>query len=64
MSDPLHSRVVCTILNTSAHLFSGDTFVYLRTVSPTETDVELHRYPGGATQVWLSTQNRTRLLYT
>ena len=103
VSDPLRPTLRCVTQNTTAHLFTGDTFVYLRTVSPTETDVVLHsigsgnesvattlpvgtafgawvpngsamaytvthppdnQYFGGSTQVWVSSQNRTHLLYT
>ncbi|HSP10362.1 MAG TPA: hypothetical protein VLU92_12290 [Candidatus Dormibacteraeota bacterium] len=47
VSDPVHPRLLCTISNTSAHLFTGDTFEYLRPVSPTETDVILHSLGSG-----------------
>jgi WD40-like Beta Propeller Repeat len=47
VSDALHPRLLCTIQNTSVHLFTGDTFVYLRPVSATETDIVLHSLGSG-----------------
>jgi WD40 repeat protein len=47
VSDPIHPRLLCTITNTSAHLFTGDTFVYLKPVSATETDIVLHSLGSG-----------------
>lgn len=47
VSDPLHPRLLCTISNTTAHLFTGDTFVYLKPVSSAETDVILHSLGSG-----------------
>jgi hypothetical protein len=47
VTDPLHPRLVCTIGATSAHLFTGDTFAYLRPVSETATDVILHSIGSG-----------------
>ena len=47
VSDPIHPRLLCTIANTSAHLFTGDTFVYLKPVSATETDIVLHSLGSG-----------------
>jgi len=47
VSDPLHPRLLCTIAGTTAHLFTGDTFAYLRAVSPTETDVILRSLGSG-----------------
>lgn len=47
VSDPVHPRLLCKISNTSAHLFTGDTFEYLNPVSATETDVMLHSLGSG-----------------
>jgi len=47
VSDPLHPALLCTISGTSAHIVTGDTFAYLRPVSPTETDVVLHSIGSG-----------------
>ena len=47
VTDPLHPRLICSIANTTAHLFTGDTFVYLKPVSPAETDVILHSIGSG-----------------
>ena len=47
VSDPVHPRLLCTISNTSAHLFTGDTFEYLKPVSSSETDVILHSLGSG-----------------
>src|SRR5579859_3073534 len=47
VSDPLHPRLLCTIAGTTAHLFTGDTFAYLKAVSPTETDVILRSLGSG-----------------
>jgi WD40 repeat protein len=47
VTDPIHPRLVCTISNTAAHLFTGDTFVYLKAVSSRETDVILHSIGSG-----------------
>ncbi len=47
VNDPLHPRLLCTIRNTSAHLFTGDTFEYLKPVSANQTDVMLHSLGSG-----------------
>lgn len=47
VSDPVHPRLLCNISNTSAHLFTGDTFEYLKPVSANETDVILHSLGSG-----------------
>lgn len=69
VSDPLHPRLLCRISYTSAHLFTGDTFEYLKAVSATETDVILHSLGSGnesvagkfpfyaPTAAWLSDQS-------
>ncbi len=47
VADPLHPRLLCSIANTSAHLFTGDTFEYLKPVSANQTDVMLHSFGSG-----------------
>jgi hypothetical protein len=47
VTDPVHPRLLCKISNTSAHLFTGDTFEYLKQVSAIETDVMLHSLGSG-----------------
>ena len=47
VSDPIHPRLLCTISNTSAHLFTGDTFEWLKPISADETDVVLHSLGSG-----------------
>ncbi|HET7419445.1 MAG TPA: hypothetical protein VFL27_03610 [Candidatus Dormibacteraeota bacterium] len=47
VTDPVHPRLLCTISNTSAHLFTADTFQYLKPVSTTETDVMLRSLGSG-----------------
>ncbi len=47
VTDPLHPKLVCSIFNTSVHLFNGDTFVYLKPVSANEADVVLHSIGSG-----------------
>jgi Tol biopolymer transport system component len=47
VSDPVHPRLLCTIAFTTAHLFTGDTFEYLKPVSANETDVILHSLGSG-----------------
>jgi hypothetical protein len=51
VTDPVRPRLLCRISNTSAHLFTGDTFEYLKQVSPTETDVMLHSLGSGTESV-------------
>jgi hypothetical protein len=47
VSDPINPRLLCTIQFTTAHLFTGDTFLYLKPVSATETDIVLHSLGSG-----------------
>src|SRR5712691_275484 len=47
VSDTLLPRLLCRISYASAHHFTGDTFVYLKAVSATETDVILHSLGSG-----------------
>jgi hypothetical protein len=47
VTDPVRPRLLCKITNTSAHLFTQDTFEYLKPVSANETDVMLHSLGSG-----------------
>jgi len=47
VTDPVRPRLLCKISNTSTHLFTQDTFEYLKPVSATETDVMLHSLGSG-----------------
>ena len=47
VTDPVRPRLLCKIAYTSAHLFTQDTFEYLKPVSATETDVILHSLGSG-----------------
>jgi hypothetical protein len=47
VSDPIHPRLLCTISNTSAHLFTNDTFEWLKPISVNETAVVLHSLSSG-----------------
>lgn len=47
VTNPVRPRLLCKITNTSAHLFTGDTFEYLKPVSANETDVMLHSLGSG-----------------
>lgn len=47
VSDPIHPRLLCSITNTSAHIFTGDTFEWLKPVSANETAVVLHSLGSG-----------------
>src|SRR5260370_18667163 len=47
VTDPVRPRLLCKISNTSTHLFTLDTFEYLKPVSATETDVMLHSLGSG-----------------
>lgn len=46
VTDPVHPRLVCRILNTTAHLFTEDTFQYVRANGQT-TEVVLHSIGSG-----------------
>ena len=46
VSDPIHPRLLCRIDNTSAHIYSGDTIVYLRS-SASATSVVLRSLGSG-----------------
>ena len=47
VTNPVRPRLLCKITNTSSHLFTGDTFEYLKPVSANETDVILHSLSSG-----------------
>ena len=47
VGDPLHPRLVCSFQNTTAHLFTGDTFAYLRPDAAMQTDIVLHSIGSG-----------------
>jgi hypothetical protein len=47
VADPIHPRLLCSISNTSAHLFTGDTFEWLKPISVNETAVVLHSLSSG-----------------
>lgn len=47
VTDPVHPRLLCEIRNTVAHLFTTDTFEYLRPTSPSGTEVVLHSIGSG-----------------
>lgn len=42
MTDPVRPRLLCHFTATSVHLFTGDTFTYLRPAGPDSTQVVLH----------------------
>lgn len=46
VSDPVHPRLLCDFFNTSVHLFTGDTFTYLRPAGA-GTQVVLHSMGSG-----------------
>jgi hypothetical protein len=47
VTDPVHPRLLCQVHGTAAHLFTGDTFTYLKPVSQNETDVILRSLGSG-----------------
>lgn len=47
VTDPVHPRLLCQIANTVAHLFTGDTFAYIRRSGDTGTEVVLHSIGSG-----------------
>lgn len=46
VGDPVHPRLLCTMAGTVAHLYTGDTFAYLKDNNGT-TDVRLHSMGSG-----------------
>ena len=51
VTDPVHPRLVCLVRNTSAHLFTADTFEYIRRSGPDGTEVVLHSIGSGNERV-------------
>lgn len=47
VTNPLHPNLVCSFQNTWAHLFTADTFAYLRPVATAQTQVVLHSIGSG-----------------
>jgi hypothetical protein len=47
VTDPVHPRRLCSVSNSSAHIWTGDTITFLRNESPTSTAVVLHSIGSG-----------------
>lgn len=47
VTDPVHPFLLCKISNSAVHLFTADTFEYLRRTSPTGTEAVLHSIGSG-----------------
>jgi hypothetical protein len=47
VTDPIHPRLLCQVTNTVTHLFTGDTFEYIRSTGDTGTEVVLHSMGSG-----------------
>lgn len=47
VTDPVHPRLLCQVTDTVAHLFTGDTFQYIRRSGDTGTEVVLHSIGSG-----------------
>ena len=47
VADPVHPKLLCQIANTVTHLYTGDTFAYLRRTGETGTEVVLHSMGSG-----------------
>lgn len=47
VTDPVHPRLLCQVSNTVTHLFTGDTFEYIRRSGDTGTEVVLHSIGSG-----------------
>jgi hypothetical protein len=47
VTDPVHPRRLCSVSNSSAHIWTGDTITFLRNDSPTSTAVVLHSIGSG-----------------
>jgi hypothetical protein len=47
VADPVHPRLLCSVANTSAHIFTGDAIEWLKPISANETDVMLHSLGSG-----------------
>lgn len=51
VGDPVHPKLLCQVANTRAHLFTGDTFEYVRRSGPDGTEVVLHSIGSGSERV-------------
>ena len=51
VTDAVHPRLVCVVRNTSAQLFTADTFEYIRRSGPDGTEVVLHSIGSGNERV-------------
>jgi hypothetical protein len=51
VTDPVHPRLLCEVANTKAHLFTGDTFEYIRRSGDQGTEVVLHSMGSGNERV-------------
>jgi len=47
VADPVHPKLLCQISNTVTHLYTGDTFQYIRRSGDTGTEVVLHSMGSG-----------------
>src|SRR5437868_1831928 len=47
VADPVHPRLLCQVSNTVTHLYTGDTFQYIRRSGDTGTEVVLHSIGSG-----------------
>ena len=51
IADPVRPRLLCSFANTRAHLYTGDTFEYIRRSGDTGTEVVLHSIGSGNERV-------------
>lgn len=51
VADPTHPRLLCQVKNTTAHLFTADTFEYIRRSGDSGTEVVLHSMSSGSESV-------------
>ena len=47
VTDPVHPTLLCQVANTVAHLYTGDTFTYIRRSGDSGTEVVLHSMGSG-----------------
>lgn len=47
VTDPVHPRRLCTVAHTSAHIWTGDSIMYLKAESQTSTSIVLHSIGSG-----------------
>ena len=47
VTDPIHPTLLCQVTNTVTHLYTGDTFAYIRRSGDTGTEVVLHSIGSG-----------------